>query len=144
MVCRIEARDWRARGRGHYRSRCCGNSCGRRRLGYSLPVMRKLDDMGQCWEITQLEVLIARNVVRCSDGGEHLCLFDGVDAEVRFQIEIKVEHVLWIACFLGYDLQHFVLNGVVRDRWGCDSCCWLGSGWFNSRWGGRSLASQIR
>ena len=82
----------------------------------ALFVVRKLDHVGQCREVAQLEILIARNVVCRPDGREHLRLFDGVDAEVRFQVEVKVQHVLGIAGLLGYDLQHFVLNGVVRGR----------------------------
>ena len=89
--------------------------------------------MGQCREVTQLEILIARNVVCSPYGRKHLRLLDGVNTEVGFQVEVKVEHVHGVAGFLGYDLQNFVLDGVVRDRWSRRGC-WLGNRSFNSLW----------
>ena len=57
-----------------------GRACSLRRAGLS--VASELDHVGQGWEFAQLEILIARNVVSRSYRREHLCLFDGVDAEV--------------------------------------------------------------
>ncbi len=100
--------------------------------------------MGQGWEFAQLEILIARYVICRSNGGEHLCLFDGVDAEVRFEIEIQVQHVFGIARLLGHDLQNFFFDRVVRGRLGCD-------GWRDGPVGsligaadGRQVPSQVR
>ena len=58
-----------------------------------LPVASELNHVSQGGEVAQLEILVARNVVRRSHGREHLCLFDGVDAEVCFEVEIQIQHV---------------------------------------------------
>ena len=107
---------------------CAGSgfSCTARRAGSGrirqarLPVARELDHVGQGREVAQLQILVARNVVRRSHRREHLRLFDGVDAEVGFEIEVQVQHVFRIAGLLGHDLQHFLLNRIVRGRLGRD------------------------
>ena len=52
--------------------------------------------------VAQLAVLVARNVVDLADGREHFCLLDGVHAEIGFQIEIDIQHVLRIAGLLDH------------------------------------------
>ena len=58
-------------------------------------VVDELDHARQGREIAELQVRVARDVVGLADGGEHLGLLDGVDAEVGFQVEIEVQHVSW-------------------------------------------------
>ena len=55
-------------------------------------------------------------LIRRSHRREHLRLLDGVDAEVRFEIQIQIQHVLGIAGLLGHDLQHSLFDRVVRWR----------------------------
>ncbi|HXP46779.1 MAG TPA: hypothetical protein VN810_05845, partial [Terriglobales bacterium] len=95
--------------------------------------------MCQSGEVTQLEILVTRNPVRGADGSKHLSLLDGVNAEIRFQVEIEVQHVLGIAGLLGHDLQHFLLDGVFRGRLCAAGRC-SGSdnwGWSDRRCDGR-------
>ena len=56
------------------------------------------------------------------DGKECLGLFDGVDAEVGFHIQIKVEHLLRIAGLLGDDGQDFVGDWIDGRRLADDRC----------------------
>ena len=46
--------------------------------------------MGEGGEFAQLEVLIAGNLVGHAHRGKHFRLLNGIDAEVRFQIEIQI------------------------------------------------------
>ena len=85
-----------------------------------LPILRKLDHVGQGGEVAQLEILVSGNVIGRADGGKHLRLFNRVDAEVGFQIEIQVQHVPGVAGLLSNDLQHLVFNGVIGSRLCCD------------------------
>ena len=88
---------------------------GRRHLIDSRSVARELNHVRQRWEVAQLEVLIARNVVGRADGGKHLRLLDGVNPEVGFEIEVQVQHVLRIAGLFGDNLQHLVRGS--RAMW---------------------------
>ena len=112
--------------------------------------MRELDHVRQRREVAQLEVLIARNVVGRADRREHLRLLDGVNAEVGFQIEIEVQHVLGIAGLLGHNLQDLFLDrssivGCSAAQRGCDvgralaRRCSTGAGV-----GSRSCSGQVR
>ena len=49
--------------------------------------------------IAQLAILIAWDVVDFADGGEHLGLFNSVNAQIRFEIQVQIEHLLGIAGF---------------------------------------------
>src|SRR5689334_1612043 len=50
--------------------------------------------------VAQLAVLVARNVVDLADGREHFGLLHSVNPEVRFEIEIQIQHVSWVASLL--------------------------------------------
>ena len=73
------------------------------------------DDVRQCGIVAQLPVLIARNVVDLADGREHFGLFDGVDAEVSFEIEIQIQHVFRIAGLLYHQRENAFLDGIAND-----------------------------
>ena len=84
----------------------------------------ELDDARQRGIVAQLKVLVARNVIFRSDGREHLRLFHGVDAEVRFEVEIQVQHVLRIAGLLDHQCENAFLDGIAGDALrGCRSGC---------------------
>ena len=74
--------------------------------------------MAQGRVVAQGEAVVAFDVVGGSDGGEGLGLFDGVDAEVGFQVEVQVEQVGGVAGLLGHDLQHPRLHLVAGRRRG--------------------------
>ena len=87
------------------------------------------DDMRQRRIVAQLAVLVARDVVDLADGGEHLRLLDGVDAEVGFEIEVEIQHVLRIAGLLDHKRQNAFLHRIASAvRPDCGSCCGC-SGW---------------
>ncbi len=96
--------------RGH---RCRGRCGGSGRLQIRPAVVDELDRVRQRREIAQLEIVVARNVVGRADGRKHLRLFDGVDAEIRFQIQIEIEHIRRIAGLLGDDLHHVDLHRIL-------------------------------
>jgi hypothetical protein len=56
--------------------------------------------MRQCWVIAQLAVLVAGNVVDLPDGRKQLRLLHGIDPEIRFKVEIQIQHILRIAGLL--------------------------------------------
>ncbi len=51
------------------------------------------DDRGEGGVVAQGEVVVAFDAVFLADGGEGFGLFDGVDAEVGFEVEFGVEHL---------------------------------------------------
>ena len=62
--------------------------------------------------VAQLAVLVARDVVDLADGREDFRLLDGVDAEIGFQIQIEIEHVLGIAGLLDHQGQDALLHRI--------------------------------
>ncbi len=66
------------------------------------------DDGFQGRVVAQLQVVATRDVECLPDGQEGLGLFDRVDAEVGFHVQIEVEHLLWIAGLFGDDGQYLV------------------------------------
>ena len=78
--------------------------------------MYEADDMRQRRVVAQFEVLIEWNVVEFANRGDHLRLLHGIDAEVGFEIQVQIEHVLGIAGLLGDNLQYFLLDRFIRDR----------------------------
>src|SRR5579864_1593532 len=109
--------------------------------------------MSKGGEIAKLHIFVARNVVGRSDGGEHLGLLDRIDAEVRFQIEIEVQHIFRIAGLLGDDLEHLLLNRIVgairrgdKDRRGrrCELLRRRFRGWHVLDWRWRSWRGRPR
>ena len=93
---------------------CGGRSRGGLQVGPA--VVHELDHVRQSREIAQLEVRVARDVVRLADGGEHLGLLHGVDAEVGFEVEIQIEHVLRIAGLLDDDVEDLAGSRPVGTR----------------------------
>ena len=61
--------------------------------------------MAQGGVVAELEGVVAGDAVALADGGEHLGLLDGVDAEVGFEVEVGVEHVGRVAGLRGDDLE---------------------------------------
>ena len=68
-------------------------------------VFDEADDVAQGGVVAQVEGVVAGDRVALADGGEHLGLFDGVDAEVGLEVELGVEHVGRVAGLGGHDLQ---------------------------------------
>ena len=74
------------------------------------------DDVAQGRVVAQGEAVVAFDVVGGSDGGEGLGLFDGVDAQVGFQVQVQVEQVGGVAGLLGHDVQHPRLHLIAGRR----------------------------
>ena len=53
------------------------------------PALGEPDHVGQRGEIAQLEIGIASDSVGLPDGGKHLRLLDGIDAQVCFEIQVQ-------------------------------------------------------
>ena len=66
------------------------------------------DDVGEGGEVAQFEVVVAGDAVVLADGGEDLGLFDGVHAEVGFQVEVDVEQLGGVSGELGDNAHHGV------------------------------------
>ena len=66
--------------------------------------------MSQRRIVAQLAVLIARDAVDLADGCEHLRLFDGIDSEVGFEVQIQVQHVFRIAGLLRHQGKNAFLH----------------------------------
>ena len=74
------------------------------------------DDVREGREVAQLEGVVAGDAVVAADRGEDLGLFDGVDAEVGFQVEVDVEQVGRIAGEPGDDADDGVGDLVAGRR----------------------------
>ena len=115
-------------GRRRRRRRRCASQVG--------PLLvHEANDVRQRRIVAQLAVLVARDVVDLADGGEHLRLLDGVDAEIGFQIEVEVQHVFRIAGLLDHQRENALLHGLVRS--GADVVRMLSSGAGRLRRSGR-------
>jgi hypothetical protein len=68
------------------------------------------------WEFSQLELIVAGNVVGLTHRGKGLGLLDGVDPEIGFEIELQIEHVGRVSGLLGDDGQDLLGHGVARRR----------------------------
>ncbi len=79
--------------------------------------------MGQCRIVAQLQILVTRDVVDASDGGEQLRLLHGVNAKIGFQVEIEIQHVLGIPGLLHHQSEDAFLDGFVGGLRGWDGCC---------------------
>ncbi len=73
--------------------------------------------MAEGGEVAELEVVVAFELVVLADGGEDFGLFDGVDAEVGFEVEVGVQQVGGVAGHLGDDRGDRV-DDVVTTRCG--------------------------
>ena len=63
--------------------------------------MDEADDVGEGGVVAEFELVVAFDAVVLADGGEHFGLFDGVDAEVGFEVEVEGEHVGGVAGLVG-------------------------------------------
>ena len=70
--------------------------------------------MGEGGVVAELELVVAFDAEAFADEGEHLGLFDGVDAEVGFEVEVEVQHVGGVAGLVGHHRQHLGLHIQVR------------------------------
>ncbi len=68
------------------------------------------DDVGEGGVVAQLELVVAFDVEAFADLGEDLGLFDGVDAEVGFEVEVEVEQVGGVAGLVGHHRDHLGLH----------------------------------
>ena len=78
--------------------RCRGGRGGR---GGGGAVADEADDVGEGGVVAEFELVVAFDAVVLADGGEHFGLFDGVDAEVGFEVEVEGEHVGGVAGLVG-------------------------------------------
>src|SRR5271157_2285389 len=90
--------DWLDYDRSRRRPGCYGrHGRGRDSPSKIRPLLiHESDYMCQGWIVAQLAVLVARDVVDLADGREHFRLLDRVDTEISFEVEIHVQHVLWV------------------------------------------------
>src|SRR5208337_495915 len=93
---------WRS-GSSH-RNRCRRRRLARRKIGTTL--VHEPDYVSKGGIVAQLAVFIAWDAVDLADGGEHLRLLDRVNAEVRFEVQIQVQHVSGIASLLDRQVQN--------------------------------------
>ena len=80
--------------------------------------------MFQRREIAQLEVRVARNVVNLANSCEQLRLLNCVYPEVRFHVQVQVEHVLGVAGLFDYQCQDAFLYRIAFHFWRRGRC-WL-------------------
>ena len=66
--------------------------------------------MGEGGVVAELELVVAFDAEAFADEGEDLGLFDGVDAEVGFEVEVEVEHVGGVAGLVGHHGQDLGLD----------------------------------
>ena len=62
--------------------------------------------------VAQAQALLLRNVEGIAHGLEGLGLLHRVDAQVRLQVQVQIQHVLRVAGLLGHDAQHLAGDGV--------------------------------
>ena len=64
-------------------------------------VADEADDVVEGGVVAELEFVVAFDAVFLADGGEQFGLFDGVDAEVGFHVEVEGQHVGGVAGLFG-------------------------------------------
>ncbi len=88
----------------HGRGRCRGCGFG---FGFGFggagALVDPAGDVVEGGEVVEFEVVVAFELVVGAYGGEDFGLFDGVDAEVGFEVEFGVEEVGWVAGHVGDD-----------------------------------------
>ncbi len=97
------------------------------------------NDRTQRRVIAQLQVVAARDIEGVADGLEGLGLLDGVDAQVGFHVQVKLQHLQRVAGLGGHDLQHLVSDGIDRRRLTADRGRNRGRGDWLRLSGGRRL-----
>ena len=78
--------------------------CRRHRLRHA--VADEADDVVEGRVVAQLQRLVAFDAVGLADLGEQLGLLDGVDAEVRFEVQVEVEELGRVAGLVGHQRHH--------------------------------------
>ena len=82
--------------------------------------MNEADHAFQRRVVAQAQTFHLRDAERFTHRSKRLCLLDRVDAQIRFQVEIEVQHILWIAGLLCHDTEdghgHRVAGRLVSDR----------------------------
>ena len=89
-------------------------SFGRRGAQLRLPRVDEADHVPQRGEVAQLELRVALDAVRLAHGRERLGLLDGVDPEIRLEVEVQVEHLGRIPGLLRDDREHLLRHVVAR------------------------------
>ena len=120
-------RDGRRRRRGrNRRDRGRGLRRGLRQVGPA--VVDELDDAAERRVVPQLAAVVARDSPLLAHGREELGLLHRVDAEVRLEVELRVEHLGRVARLVGDDRQDPRQDwigqgrGRSRDGYGGDGC----------------------
>ena len=83
-------------------------AAGARAAGCGLggAVVDEADDVVEGGVVAELEGVVAFDAVDLADGGEQFGLFDGVDAEVGFEVEVHVEQFGRVAGLFGDEREH--------------------------------------
>ena len=84
-------------------------------------VADEAEDVVDGWVVAELEFVVAGDGVFLADGGEQFGLFDGVDAEVCFEVEVGGEHVGWVAGLFGDEGDDSGGDGVDRPSDGAST-----------------------
>ena len=71
--------------------------------------------------VAELELVVAFDAVFLADGGEQFGLFDGVDAEVGFEVEVEGEHLGGVAGLFGDEGDDACGDGVDRHAAGAET-----------------------
>ena len=80
-------------------------------------VADEVEDVVDGRVVAELELVVAGDGVFLADGGEQFGLFDGVDAEVGFEVEVGGEHLGGVAGLFGDEGDDARRDGVDRHRW---------------------------
>ena len=101
-----------------------GGAAGTRVAGRSVPLrngactgadagQHVVEQVAERAEVVERQAGVCRQAVLLSDLAEQLRLANAVDSQVRFQIQIQVEHVRRISSLLGDDFQDFRLHRIL-------------------------------
>ena len=74
--------------------------------------MHKPDHALQRWVVAQAQALLLRDVEGLAHGLKGLGLLHRVNAQVRLQVQVQIQHVLGIARLVGHNTQHGGGDGV--------------------------------
>ncbi len=111
-------RDRRFSGRSHHglrhRSSLYGsrsrNRCGRGRLygsGFARISEHKFNAMADCRVVFQLDAVLLGNAIMFAQGSKKFSLFDRINAEVGFHIQVNIKHIFRITRLFAYHFHDF-------------------------------------
>ena len=66
--------------------------------------------MAQRRVVAQLQIVLASNAEGLAYRRKHLGLLDRIDAKIRFEVEIRIQHVPRVAGLVGHDAEDLFKN----------------------------------